>query len=56
MPETRQFTKDDIEWIVSALNATPNGEILLKVQDHRIVGIDTIGRRRIMRKRRETSQ
>ncbi len=36
------------EWIEAALKATPHGEIILTVQDHRVVGVDIRGRRRVL--------
>jgi len=37
---------NDAEWIGSAINAVPYGEVVLKIQDHRIVSIETVGRQR----------
>lgn len=36
------------EWIEAALKATPHGEIILTVQDHKVMGVDVRGRRRIL--------
>lgn len=38
-----------IDWIEAALAATPHGEVILTVQDHRVVGIDLRGRKHVLR-------
>lgn len=42
-----------IEWIEAALAATPHGEVILTVQDHRVMGVDVRGRRRVPKPRQE---
>lgn len=49
--QSRTLDAATIEWIEAALAATPHGEVILTVQDHRVVGIDLRGRKRFLKPR-----